>query len=79
MNTSQIIIAAAAAATGGAVGAVGTALLSWNHMVQSVSDLRKEIGSSDPKRMVDAAQRVLGQVDLLGQALAKLRSALRIR
>jgi hypothetical protein len=79
MNTNEILIATAAAAVGGTIGAVGTAFLSWTKIAANFNDLKSALATRDPQKIAQAGHDLLDDLGAFATALMKLRGALRIR
>ena len=83
MSGIEFATAAIAATLGGAVGAAGTALLSWGQVQSSFHDLKQaieELGHGpETAKVRKAAQALWRDIGILMAALAKLKELLRIR
>jgi hypothetical protein len=72
---------AASAATGGAVGAVGMALLSWSQIARSLSEIEEvlERSTSSRKAIRMALSRFIDDVGAFRAAFDRLKEILRIQ
>ncbi len=83
LSGNEFFLAALAATFGGAIGAVGTALLSWSQVRGSLDDVRQELtalgNSPDTQRLRKAVDKLWRDLGILSAALARLKELLRIR
>jgi hypothetical protein len=83
MSGNQFAIAALAASFGGAVGAIGMALLSWSQIQASIDQVRREVDalgrSAETQNLRNALDKLWRDFGSFGAALARLKEMLRIR